>query len=219
MKTIKNTLYLGIVSFGLGLNAIATEKETEYDYLYPWHFSSIARYTDAIVIGSVKSLAGTFLNTYHHIDFYEIHVTDSILAEDTKLILAVYKHRQSSLGSCIRIQPEIEYMFFLKKCDKIFSDLPLKGTVYETVKIWQGIIPFNSNAIENRSASKIKAQYSIDVFKERDSFIEAIQATVAKSTESEIKEATELSEDASALFSRLELTRDFFTPTKNRTNK
>ncbi len=215
MNTIKTLLFFSILSSGLGLelNAAAAETNTVSDCSIPWNFSTIARETDAIVIGKATSMKGTFLNPYHHIDFYIIDVTESILSKDEHIILAVYQNKLSSFGSSIHLQQNMEYMFFLKKCDETFEYLPPKGAVYETVRFWQGIVPFNIKAKENRSIRRINEQYSIDILKKRDNFVEAIKATVEESNKSEMEEVKLLSEDASTIFSRLKLTRDFFVPT------
>jgi hypothetical protein len=216
MKSTQTLLVLLILTCVVGLksNAVATETNTVSDCSIPWNFSTIARETDAIVIGKAISMKGAFLNPYHHIDFYIIDVAEHILSEEKHIILAVYQNKFSSFGYPIQPQQNMEYLFFLKNCDESFEHLPSQDTVYETVRYWQGIIPFDIKAKENRSVRRIKEQYNIDIYEERNSFVEAIRATVAEKNKSETGEGKQLSEEAIVLFSRLKLTRDFFIPTE-----
>lgn len=193
---------MGICLLGFIVSSFAAETNITNKSPMPWRFDTLARETDAVVIGRLIPMKGTFLNPYHHIYFYKIDVSEKVAGNHSKLILAVYKNKRTSFGQMVQLEPDMQYMFFLRECEESFEWLPKEGTVYRTVRYWQGVISFDPKAAESRSGRRIKDQYGVDVHNSKEDFINAIKSTAMVEAEEEFVDAEDkqLSADADKIF-------------------
>jgi hypothetical protein len=191
MITDRKKAFLHILWLGCLFMTIPMGLQAEYWDYFNIDLNAVKDKADEVLIGTLKPASPPFRTLkYKFYQIYPAEILKGEIRQDTGL-LALRKNIQSSEGSMPLIDPDCQYMLFLKRATiedknaKIFD-----YACYALVSNWQGIISLEEKAREKRALQNIQKRYGVNILDDVPGFKEALRYSLTKEPKKELSSST-----------------------------